>query len=93
MLVFGAITLLSKTSCLVLSKDLGKKDRCSSQKLCLYTVFCFSQLTKRRKLSKAREAKAMHCSVIDNLLAGPSSSHGSSEDPQLATKDNGIQCG
>ena len=57
------------------------------------TVFCFSQPTKRRKLSEAREAKAMHRSIIDSLLAGPNSSCGSSEDPQPATRDIGIQCG
>ena len=57
------------------------------------TVFCFSQLTMRRKLIEAREAKAMHHSIIDNSLVGPSSSHGSSEDPQPATGDIGIQCG
>ena len=49
------------------------------------TVFCFSQPTKRRKLSEAREAKSMHRFIIDDLLAGPSSSYGSSsgssEDP------------
>ena len=56
-------------------------------------VFCFSQPTKRRKLSEAREAKAMHRSIIDSLLAEPSSSCGSSEDPQPATRDIGIQCG
>ena len=57
------------------------------------TVFCFSQPTKRRKLSEAREAKTMHRSIIDSLLAGPNSSCGSSKDPQLATRDIGIQCG
>ena len=57
------------------------------------TVVCFSQPTKHRKLSEAREAKAMHCFIIEDLLAGPSSSHGSGEEPQLATRDIGIQCG
>ena len=52
------------------------------------TVFCFSQLTKRRKLSETREANATHHSII-----GPSLSHESSEEPQPATRDIGIQCG
>ena len=43
------------------------------------TVFCFSQPTKRRKLSEAREAKALHRSIIDDLLAGPSTASRSSE--------------
>ena len=31
------------------------------------TVFCFSSPTKHRKLSKARESRALHRSVIEDL--------------------------
>ena len=34
-------------------------------------VLCFSQPVKHRKLSKTREVKALHRSIIDDLLAGP----------------------
>ena len=58
------------------------------------TVFCFSQPAKHRKLSKMREARALHRSIIDDLLSGssvaPQSSTGES---QLAIRDIGIQCG
>ena len=35
-------------------------------------VFCFSQPAKHRKLSESREAKALHHSIINDLLAGSS---------------------
>ena len=35
------------------------------------TVFCFSNPAKRRKLSEAREARALHRSIIDDLLEVP----------------------
>ena len=50
------------------------------------TVFCFSQPAKFRKFSKTREAKALHYSNIDNLLAGsnaaPQSCTGNSNQPR-----------
>ena len=61
------------------------------------TVFSFSQQAKRRKLSEAREARALHRSIIDELLAGPSAEPSaeplSIEEPEPATRDVGIQCG
>ena len=45
-----------------------------SKRLTLNTeeVPCLSQPAKCRKLSEAGQAKAMHLSIIDGLLAGPS---------------------
>jgi len=61
----------------------------------ILTMFCFSNPTKCRKLSKAREARTLHCSIIDNLLADPSTSSEplSSKEPSPATRDIRIQCG
>jgi len=39
------------------------------------TEFCFSNPTKHRKLSEAKEARAMHCSIIDDLLTDPKNLH------------------
>ena len=58
------------------------------------TVFCFSQPAKRKKLSKMREARALHRSIIDDLLAGSSAVPESNTVESLpATRDIGIQCG
>ena len=58
------------------------------------TVFCFSQPAKRRKLSEMREARALHRSIIDDLLAGSSTAPESNTGESLpATRDIGIQCG
>ena len=60
------------------------------------TVFCFSNLAKRRKLSKAREARALDRSIIDDLLEVPREPHSephSSKVTESATRDIEIQCG
>ena len=60
------------------------------------TVFCFSNPAKHRKLSKAREARALHRSIIDNLLEVPREPHSkphSSKETESAIRDIGIQCG
>ena len=57
------------------------------------TVFCFSNPAKRRKLSKARESRALHCSIIEDLLKEPTTEPHSSKEPEPATQDIRIQCG
>ena len=56
------------------------------------TVFCFSIPAKRRKLSKAREARALHRSIVDDLLEVPREPlPDSSKETESATRDIGIQ--
>ena len=57
------------------------------------TVFCFSNPAKRRKLSEARESRALHQSIIEDLLKEPSTEPQSSKEPEPATRDIEIQCG
>ena len=57
------------------------------------TVFCFSNPDKRRKLSKARESRALHRSIIEDLLKEPATDPHSSKEPEPVTRDIGIQCG
>ena len=57
------------------------------------TVFCFSNPAKRRKLSEARESRALHHSIIEDLLKEPTTEPHSSKEPEPATRDIGIQCG
>ena len=58
------------------------------------TVFCFSQPTKHRKLTEVIEARALHRSIVDDLLAGLSTvSQSGSEESQPATRVIGIQFG
>ena len=57
------------------------------------TVFCFSNPAKRRKPSKARQARALHRSIVDNLLEVPREPHPEPQETESATRDIGIQCG
>ena len=59
--------------------------RCTLKPDAVPTVFCFTSAPKRRKLSKAREAKAQHCVIVDELLAP-------AEDTRPLTRDVGVQC-
>ena len=57
------------------------------------TVFYFLNPAKRRKLSEARELRALHRSIIEDLLKEPTTEPHSSKEPEPATQDIGIQCG
>ena len=55
-------------------------------------VFCFLSPAKHRKLSKAREARTLHRSIIKDLLEEPREPHFSMY-PEPATRYIRIQCG
>ena len=58
------------------------------------TVFGFLQPAKHTKLSEMRETRALHHSIMDDLLAGSSAAPKSSTGESLpATRNIGIQCG
>ena len=59
------------------------------------TVFAFNSPPKRRKLSEARQAKAQHKAVVNELLGDSigESSEAEFTEPIIATRDIGIQCG
>ena len=56
------------------------------------TVFCLLNPPKHRTLSEARKARALHCSIIEDLLELPREPY-SSKETKSATRDIGIQCG
>ena len=47
------------------------------------TVFCFTSVPMRKKLGEAREAKAQHHAIVDELLAP-------AEDTWPLTRDVGV---
>ena len=49
------------------------------------TVFYFLNPAKHRKLSEARELRALHCSIIEDLLKKPTTEPHSSKEPEPAT--------
>ena len=57
------------------------------------TVFCFLNPAKHSMLSKARKLKALHRSIIKDLMKEPSMESQSSKEPEQATRGIGIQCG
>ena len=56
------------------------------------TVFYFSNPAKHRKLSEARESRALHRSITEDLLKEPTTEPHSSKELEPATRDIGIQC-
>ena len=51
------------------------------------TVFYFLNPAKCRKLSEARELRALHHSIIEDLLKEPTTEPHSSKEPEAATRD------
>ena len=60
-----------------------------SQILCQHSVLFFSS-AKHRKLNKARESGALHCSNCEVLLKEPSAKPHSNKQPERATRGQGI---
>ena len=58
------------------------------------TIFAFSSLPKRRKFSEARQAKAQHMNVMEELLENTSADSEFIEPVhEVTTPDVGTQCG
>ena len=57
------------------------------------TIFSFSSLPKRRKLSEAKQAKAQHRSVVEELLKEQNSDVATETARVVTTQDVGTQCG
>ena len=57
------------------------------------TIFSFHSLPKRRKLSEARQAKAQHRSVVEELLEEQTSDVATETERVVTTRDVGTQCG
>ena len=59
------------------------------------TVFAFNSPPKHRKLSEARQAKAQHKAVVNELLDNSTGESAEAEfiEPIITTRDIGVQCG
>ena len=59
------------------------------------SVFAFNSPSKRRKLSEARQAKAQHKAVVNELLGDSTGESAEAEfiEPIITTQDIGVQCG
>ena len=59
------------------------------------TVFAFNSPPMRRKLSEARQAKAQHKAVVNELLGDSTGESAEAEfiEPIIITRDIDVQCG